>query len=1280
MKVLLLVVFATAVGLARTQGVTDKISPPGDAPAGCEASTDGKFEISIVPLSSPAARALAVEKRDACLGTGTLVLSLADSVLTDSLGRTGYIADNFQFQFDNPPQAGALFTAGFSHCANRTLAIGSSTVFYQCRSGSFYNLYDRWWAEQCEPVEVIAVPCGDVEKAAPGPGETVVGSEVVTTTVVMPLSDGQPQVVTTTTVVYICQIGDGQIQGHTTPCTGAPPSPQPPNTQTGKCKSLRRPKSPMGKSSVKMSEYWKSTPKYWCKHCSVFVRETKLERTNHESTGKHQGAVKRALRDLHRNADQKERENDRAKREVERLNGIVSGSSTSGPSTPRTGDKSRAGAYGALPQQALQGDRQKQLEQLAELGVNIPTELRGGMAMAGEWTVTATRVIEDPDQKAEDKEGGSAEARATGVKRERERTEEEKEQEEAIRGLFKKPRRWGVDSKTMPTEEDAELEALLRGPLVKKKEESEVPPIKVEEAIKTEGPVKAEEGHNDAAEPDVVEPAKQEASPIIKQEAIEEKSNANLGIREGVAQPLVGNTTNRMMQAWNRQQPVNFPSSTTVAPSTPGAVMNGSIDAGLIPPRAHLKERNADYKKRYKAWLGGTDGYPYAPLTWPPGRCMLTRLPDELLLMVCDPLYQADLFHLAVTSRRLAGITLDMLYTRDISDFDCLSLRWACTFGIVATLERALSYGARPDHPFHPQSHVGCSWVIGAGDDAWSCDTPLKTAIIANEPEIVRRLLSRGIDVNARDHKVPDLRMAKRCDLLFPINFAMARLVGATVPVETVKLLLERGAVSTLIGSFSREFPYPRNRRISGHCWDRSPLGLVLFFSSVSDIFPLDFSKIRLLLAHGGLNERSYIDCGGGATYELPMLHRYWNHRRIADVLKLFIAENVELWTWAYEDIPPLHSLLWWLDKFLRRAEGGKEEGRIWGVVDKVGEIITILAEATLFQTGSSKKSPIIDATPEMMGCFNERSFHGGRLRYTPLSCLCFPFRLPDATRLIPLLLRYGADVNSIGPEGRKPLHLAAMFSCGGRMQELLKYLGGPPASGLLIDPRDRRGWTPLHYACLFGLWNEPLAPVVTARLLLQNGANVRARTHNGWTPLALAVIAGNPWLVGLLLDCGAHLRDLFIPRAAAAGAESAPTLVQVGRILIVRRDRPYWPGSVVEMADELAVAKASVASLLEYRLGIPVPLVAPQQDLDSDYTPLRYPSQLSLPLNGVEYHFGMSTVKFEAFNTAAFEDEIDGVVGMLDRYSRVAWIVSVHDPPRAYSRWGGVGPPLNRG
>ena len=90
----------------------------------------------------------------ACETEGTLALTLADGVLKDAKGRTGYIASNFQFQFDAPPQAGAIFTSGFTACSNGTLALGGSNVFYQCLSGDFYNLYDRSWAAQCSPITI----------------------------------------------------------------------------------------------------------------------------------------------------------------------------------------------------------------------------------------------------------------------------------------------------------------------------------------------------------------------------------------------------------------------------------------------------------------------------------------------------------------------------------------------------------------------------------------------------------------------------------------------------------------------------------------------------------------------------------------------------------------------------------------------------------------------------------------------------------------------------------------------------------------------------------------------------------------------------------------------------------------------------------------------------------------------------------------------------------------------------------------------------------------------
>jgi hypothetical protein len=113
------------------------------------------------------------------------------------------------------------------------------------------------------------------------------------------------------------------------------------------------------------------------------------------------------------------------------------------------------------------------------MGVSIPDDFRGEMAMPGEWTVTSTRVIDEAGEVAEGKQTAKG---ATGV-RKREDTEEHKEEEDAVRGLFKKPRRWGRDSKTTPEGEQEELDALLSGTV---KLKDALVKDEVEDAVKEE--------------------------------------------------------------------------------------------------------------------------------------------------------------------------------------------------------------------------------------------------------------------------------------------------------------------------------------------------------------------------------------------------------------------------------------------------------------------------------------------------------------------------------------------------------------------------------------------------------------------------------------------------------------------------------------------------------------------------------------------------------------------------------------------------------------------------
>ncbi|CEP21402.1 unnamed protein product [Cyberlindnera jadinii] len=93
-----------------------------------------------------------------CLTDSSLAMTLNGSVLTDSRGRIGSIVANRQFQFDGPPpQAGAIYAAGWSITTDGYLALGDSDVFYQCLSGSFYNLYDESIGDQCTAIHLEIV-------------------------------------------------------------------------------------------------------------------------------------------------------------------------------------------------------------------------------------------------------------------------------------------------------------------------------------------------------------------------------------------------------------------------------------------------------------------------------------------------------------------------------------------------------------------------------------------------------------------------------------------------------------------------------------------------------------------------------------------------------------------------------------------------------------------------------------------------------------------------------------------------------------------------------------------------------------------------------------------------------------------------------------------------------------------------------------------------------------------------------------------------------------------
>ncbi|KAJ3118408.1 hypothetical protein HDU96_001926 [Phlyctochytrium bullatum] len=62
-----------------------------------------------------------------------------------------------------------------------------------------------------------------------------------------------------------------------------------------------------------MTDYWKSTNKYWCDYCKIFVVDNKISRTNHETSAKHKERVQRFIREIDKKERSKQFELDKTK-------------------------------------------------------------------------------------------------------------------------------------------------------------------------------------------------------------------------------------------------------------------------------------------------------------------------------------------------------------------------------------------------------------------------------------------------------------------------------------------------------------------------------------------------------------------------------------------------------------------------------------------------------------------------------------------------------------------------------------------------------------------------------------------------------------------------------------------------------------------------------------------------------------------------------------------------------------------------------------------------------
>ncbi len=188
-------------------------------------------------------------------------------------------------------------------------------------------------------------------------------------------------------------------------------------------------------------------------------------------------------------------------------------------------------------------------------------------------------------------------------------------------------------------------------------------------------------------------------------------------------------------------------------------------------------------------------------------------------------------------------------------------------------------------------------------------------------------------------------------------------------------------------------------------------------------------------------------------------------------------------------------------------------------------------------------------------------------LRAAPIDELVIAAEMNDGRAVLSLMLK-GVDPNQADSRGRKAIFIALREDSLRALDSLLAspltqvdepnaqgetplmiaaIRGSLPAAQALVKHGatvNRKGWTPLHYAC-----SGPDNGV--AAFLIEQGAELNARSENGTTPLMMAARYGNSDLVPLLLKAGAE------PRAANEQELTAADFAQRGgRDLMARELR----------------------------------------------------------------------------------------------------------------------------
>ena len=394
--------------------------------------------------------------------------------------------------------------------------------------------------------------------------------------------------------------------------------------------------------------------------------------------------------------------------------------------------------------------------------------------------------------------------------------------------------------------------------------------------------------------------------------------------------------------------------------------------------------------------------------------------------------------------------------------------------------------------------------------------TPLDSAALRGDLEMVRVLLDYKADVNVRDddgwtplHSVSQGSRIRVAHFNIPqLWLDVARLLiehgadvnarddGGEAPlhragtVGVVHLLLEHGANMGAVDNEGRT-PWHLAARDGRAEVVRVLLELGANVGAVDNKgrTPLHLSStvevVRVLLEHGA--NVGVVDNEGGTPWHSAA------GRGSAEVVRLLLDLGANVGAVDNEGRTPLQlALTVYVVRVLL------EHGANVGAVDNEGRTpLHAAAENWKFEA-----VPLLLKHGANVGAVDNK----GRT----------PLHLALTVYVVRVLLEHGANVGAVDNEGRTPLHAAAENWKVETVPLLLQH-------GANIGAVDSKGRTPLHKAVDDGDRERRYARVEFVRALLEHGANVGAEDHEGRTPFQIASANEDDEIMELLSEHGAE-------------------------------------------------------------------------------------------------------------------------------------------------------------